>query len=137
MELNKIYEGDSCCLIDELDKTPNLIIMSPPDIAETNYTLDQYKGFLRDIYIKCSEKLDENGVMVSITTDRKMKGRIYTKHIDIINYTPLNLINYKIWAKSLKANLYILNFSHILCFSKSKKKTNNKFKEWYPDVLLI
>ena len=139
MQTNKIYHGNSLILIDQLDLTPNLIIMSPPDSAETNFSLDQYKNFINTIYSKCLNKLDDNGVLISITTDRKIKGRIYTKHIDIIN--SLNnaiLFNYKIWAKSLSTNLYILNYCHILCFKKKNSKIkNNKVKEFYPDVLLI
>lgn len=140
MELNKIYCGDSLNLIKDLDINPKLIIMSPPDIAETSYNnLQEYKKFLDQIYTDCIKKLHENGVMVSITTDRKMEGCIYTKHIDIINI--LNnfskLFNYKIWAKTLKTNLYIPTFCHILCFRKTDKITNNKIKEWYPDIQYI
>jgi DNA modification methylase len=139
METNKIYCGNSLNLIDQLDLRPNLIIMSPPDAAETNYSLEQYKNFINTIYLKCFNKLDNNGVLISITTDRKVNGTIYTKHIDIIN--SLNnaiLFNYKIWAKSLSTNLYILNYCHILCFKKKDSKIiNNKISEFYPDVLLI
>jgi DNA modification methylase len=139
MNCNEIYLGDSLYLIDDLDLSPKLIIMSPPDVVSTNYSLDEYKKFLFGIYNKCFDKLDEHGVLISITTDRRIDGEIYTKHIDIINSLKdkAKLFNYKIWAKSLSVNLYILNYCHILCFRKSDKITNNKLKEFYPDVLLI
>lgn len=139
MELDNIYCGDAQRLIDDLDKRPNLIIMSPPDIAETQYDLIQYKAFLNNIYVKCAEKLHPNGVLVSITTDRKIDGKIYTKHIDIIQILNpyLNLFNYKIWAKSLKGNLYILNYAHVLAFRQTKKITNHQIAEYFPDVWVI
>jgi len=136
MKTNDIYCGDALDLLETMDNNPNLIIMSPPDIAETSYSLPEYKNFLKKVYGLAVSKLSKNGVIASITTDRKMKGKIYTKHVDIINFTDLNLFNYKIWAKSLKTNLYILNYCHMLFF-RNKKCTNNKVKEYYPDVWLI
>lgn len=139
MEENKIYTGNALDLIKKLDNRPHLIIMSPPDLAETDYTLEEYRSFLNTIYNECINKLDINGVLVSITTDRKMKGKIYTKHMDIINAISkkADLFFYKIWIKSLKANLFILNYSHIIGFRKTKKNINNKIKEFYPDAWLI
>ncbi len=136
MKLNNIYCGNALTLLKEMDNAPNLIIMSPPDVSETDYNLDEYKKFIKEIYSLASQKLASNGVIASITTDRKIKGTIYTKHIDIINSTNLNLFNYKIWAKSLKTNLYILNYCHMLFF-RHKKNINNKIKEFYPDVWLL
>src|SRR3972149_5776286 len=137
MQLNKIYHGNCLDLIKQFDNSPKLIILSPPDLAETQYSLSEYKEFLNQIYGECIDKLDQNGVLASITTDRKIDGFIYTKHIDIINSTKANLFNYKIWAKSLGTNLYILNYSHMLFFRKSNKITNNKIKEFFPDVWVI
>lgn len=139
MDINKIYCGNSLDLINDLNVSPKLIIMSPPDIAETAFALQEYQQFLNEIYNLCIDKLDEHGVLVSITTDRKMDGEIYLKHIDIINSIKSKsmLFNYKIWCKSRGINIYILNYCHLLCFRKSKKITNNKIKEWYKDVFII
>lgn len=134
MERNKIHCGDALDLIDELTVEPDLIIMSPPDLAETSYSFGDYRSFISQIYIKSMSKLSKNGVLASITTDRKMDGRIYGKHIDIINSVGLDPFQHKIWVKSFKANLFILNYAHILFFRKSKKNINNKLKEFYPDV---
>lgn len=134
MEINKIYQGDALDLIDLLDVSPKLMILSPPDLAETEYSLEEYKEFLKTIYTKCSYKLAKNGTLVSCTTDRKMKGIIYTKHIDIINsLSYMDLCNYKIWCKSLSINLFILNYAHMLCF-RNKKNINNRIKDFMPDV---
>lgn len=140
MKTNKIYCGDACDLIDDLDITPNLIIMSPPDLNETSLTLDEYKQFLYYIYTSCADKLNEGGALVSITTDTKIKGTIFTKHMSIINAlsNKLTLFNSKIWAKSLKTNLYILNFCYMSFFCKGKRPTiKNKLSEFYPDVWLL
>lgn len=136
MKRNKIYCGDALDLINDLEESPKLIIMSPPDLAETSFDLEEYRVFIDKIYKACYDKLDEHGVLASITTDRKMGGRIYTKHIDIINAIG-EPFNYKIWAKSLKTNLYILNYCHMLFFRKSSKITNNKLSEFSPDVWLL
>lgn len=136
METNNIYCGNALNLLKEMDNNPNLIIMSPPDVAETDYTLEEYREFIKEIYGVASSKLAPKGVIASITTDRKINSKIYTKHIDIINSTNLDLFNYKIWAKSLKANLYILNYCHMLFF-RNKKSINNRVKEFYPDVWLL
>jgi DNA modification methylase len=138
--LNKIHHGNSLDLLQQpLDPKPNLIIMSPPDLAETNYSLPEYRDFINNIYSLAINSLSDSGVLASITTDRKKDGQIYTKHIDIINslQNKATLFNYKIWAKSLKTNLYILNYCHMLFFKKSDKYTNNKLKDFFPDVWLI
>lgn len=136
MKVNKVYCGNCIDLIDELDISPKLIILSPPDL-EKNFTIEEYKQFIKKIYSKSFNKIND-GVLVSCTTDRKINGRIYLKHVDIINSIGEEyLFNYKIWAKSLKTNLYILNYTHMLFFRKNKKIINNKLKEFYPDVWLI
>ena len=135
MQVNKIYQGDCLELIKELDVSPKLMILHPPDVSETPFSLQEYRNFLNTTYNTHMNKLHENGVLVSVTTDRKMNGQIYTKHIDIVNsLRDYMLFNYKIWCKSMKANLFILNFCHVLFFRKTKKITNNKVKEFFPDV---
>ena len=84
MKVNEIYCGDAIKLVDELDLNPNLIILSPPDINETSFSLEQYKEFIKVIYQKSMEKLDFNGVLCSSTTDTKRNGEIFAKHISII-----------------------------------------------------
>jgi len=120
MKPNSIYIGDALDLIDKLDLSPKLIIFSPPELSETNMTLVGYKRFLDTIYRKCYDKLD-SGILCSISTDRKIGGHIYLKHVDIINAVGKEPNLYKIWCKSLKANLFILNFAHILIWKKNKR----------------
>ena len=136
MEKNKVYCGDALNLIDELDVEPNLIILHPPDLSETPYNLEEYKGFLDTIYSKCFEKMSKNGVLASINTDRKINGAVYLKHLDIVNVMGMNPFNYKIWCKSLKSNLYILTYAHMMFFRKGKN-VNNKASEYFPDVWVL
>jgi len=97
-----------------------LIILHPPDLSETDFDMVDYKSFLTDIYTKCLNKLHQNGVLVSINTDRKSKG-IYAKHIDIFNIMKnAHLTDYKILIKTLKANLFVPTFSHILCYKSQE-----------------
>lgn len=138
-ELNTIYLGDAAKLISELEITPQLIIMSPPDMSDTGLSASEYVSFLHDIYHQCSDKLADGGVLASITTDRKHNGSILLKHSEIINALAnrLRLFNYKIWAKSLKTNLYILNYAHMLFFTKGKIKTRHNITDFFPDVWLL
>ena len=139
-ETNKLYCGDSLTLIKELGVEPSLVIMSPPDQAETNMSFGEYTSFIHSVYNDAFDKLKDGGVLVSITTDRKHNGAIYLKHEEIINAlkNKATLFNYKIWAKSLKTNLYILNFCHMLFFCKGKKPLiKNNISEFYPDVWLL
>ena len=136
MEVNTLYCGDSLVLIDELDLRPDLIIMHPPDIGNFNYTKEQYVGFLKTIYNKCWDKLATNGTLVSVNTDRKQKG-IFAKHFEIMKIMEeRHLINYKILAKSLKTNLFVPTFSHVLFYAKGKA-VNNKVADFSPDVWLL
>ena len=48
MEINKVYKCD--CLIQDIEIEPDLIIMSPPDISSTNYSLEEYKNFIDKVY---------------------------------------------------------------------------------------
>lgn len=139
-EINKVYQGNSIELVPQLEVSPKLIIMSPPDQAETTMTMDEYTSFIHTIYKNCADKLSEGGVIASITTDRKYEGSIYSKHIEIINSLDgkLRLFNHKIWAKTLKTNLYILTYCHMLFFCKGKRPTTkNKVSEFFPDVWLL
>lgn len=139
MQINKIYCGDAKDLLSEIDIKPQLIILSPPDINETDFSLDEYKKFIKEIYTKAADILDEGGVLFSCTTDTKIKSKIFLKHTEITNCLSgkLDLFNYKVWAKSLKTNLYILNFTHMLFFRKGKLRVNNKIPEFFPDVWLL
>lgn len=137
-DVNKIYCGDSRILINELEVKPKLMILHPPDQSEVDMDFDQYGSFLNETYNNCLDKLESGGVLCSITTDRKYKGSIYLKHKKIIEALEDKavLFNYKIWAKTLKANLYVPTFCHILMFTQKDKRpsTQNKINNFFPDI---
>jgi DNA modification methylase len=141
MQINNIYLGNSLELINNLPVRPNLIILHPPDFGD-DFTPEKYDTFLTDICNKCFEKLNDDGILVSITTDRRYNGTIYAKHTSItqiMNSLGAIIFDHKIWAKSLKANLFIPTFAHILCFRKSKKAKiiNHRLVDYLADVWFI
>lgn len=137
MQVDRLYCGNCLELLDDLDVSPNLIVLHPPDLSETGYDKKEYNQFLREVYSKCSDKLHKNGTLVSVNTDRKKDGCIYTKHIDIFNIMKdMSLFDYKIWAKTMKANLYVPTFGHILFYRKGSNFKNITY-EYRPDVWLF
>ena len=135
---NKIHCGDALELLGKLEICPDLIIVSPPDLAETHFSFDEYREFLGKTIIGCANVLRVGGVLASATTDRRLNGMIYTKHKDILTHME-NIgwqpFHYKIWAKPRKIDLMIPTFVHIICFRKAKTKTlQNNVHDFLPDV---
>ena len=112
------------------------IFTAPPDFEEIN--LDPKKDKYKDFVDTWTPLLNPSNNLVTIClTDRKNNGGIYTKHIDIINSMRENnwyLKEHKIWVKSLKINLFRLNFMNILTFAKKPFKIDNV--KHIPDVFV-
>ena len=111
------------------------VFTSPPDFEEIklNPKENNYKDFL-DSWTPLLKPT--NNLVTICITDRKVNGGINTKHIDVIASMKENgwyLKENKIWVKSLKINLFRLNFMNILTFAKKPfKLIDNKN---IPDVL--
>ena len=111
------------------------VFTSPPDFEEIklNPKENNYKDFL-DSWTPLLKPT--NNLVTICITDRKVNGGINTKHIDVIASMKENgwyLKENKIWGKSLKINLFRLNFMNILTFAKKPfKLIDNKN---IPDVL--
>ena len=111
------------------------VFTSPPDFEEIklNPKENNYKDFL-DSWTPLLKPT--NNLVTICITDRKENGGINTKHIDVIASMKENgwyLKENKIWVKSLKINLFRLNFMNILTFAKKPfKLIDNKN---IPDVL--
>ena len=111
------------------------VFTSPPDFEEIklNPKENNYKDFL-DSWTPLLKPT--NNLVTICITDRKANGGINTKHIDVIASMKENgwyLKENKIWVKSLKINLFRLNFMNILTFAKKPfKLIDNKN---IPDVL--
>jgi len=131
-----IYNEDCRNTLDR-DLSYDYVLCSPPDYKEAglNPKTDSYSDFL-ETWIP---KLKPNNNLVSICiTDRKGDGTIYSKHIDVIDTMKKygwSLKTTKVWAKSLKINMFRLNFMYILSFAKKPSKVN-QIKDFKPDVFL-
>jgi len=138
MNINTLHCGDTLQLLPQLDLTPNLAILHPPDISTVEKTKTDYFKFLEDVYLGVLNKLHDHGTLVSINTDRRSKG-IMAKHYEIMKFMDgkAHLYDYKIWVKSLNTNLFVPTFAHILVYHKSKNGTCKRSKDYLPDVWQI
>lgn len=138
--MNEYILGDA---FDHLPNYPadsvSLLFTSVPDLSETHKeknSIDFYKKFL-DAFIEHATRLvKKDGFIVLSQTDRKMKGKIIPKHnefINLLNEKNWHLKDYKILVKDRvdKINLYRLNFSHVLIFTKQGKISADKRKGQY------
>lgn len=117
------------------DQSARLVIMSPPfaDGSE-GPTLDKtrYLEFIGSVLTETYRLLAPNGTLISINTDlrdhtrynrgcRRHEGSVWFKHSDLraqAENAGFKCIDCKIWAKSLKANVYRYNFAYIMFFCK-------------------
>ena len=109
-----IYNEDCRNTLDR-DLSYDYVLCSPPDYKEVglNPKTDSYSDFL-ETWIP---KLKPNNNLVSICiTDRKGDGTIYSKHIDVIDTMKKygwSLKTTKVWAKSLKINMFRLYITKV------------------------
>jgi tRNA G10 N-methylase Trm11 len=104
-----------------------LVVTSPPDLSETRLSswaelFDLYEAVLS----KCVSRLNGNGMLCVIITDRKWEGTIVPKHQEIINILKkqrMDLFAHKILVRTFRADLYRLSFSHVLCFRRRGRKS--------------
>lgn len=134
--MNKIYNED-CNISLTNHYSYDYIFCIPPDYNELNLDpktdKDKYNQFLYNIFKNFSPN---NNVVTIGVTDRKFKGSILTKHIDIIKIMEdlkYKYLSQKIWCKSYKINLYRLNYSIIMSFGKDKYHQNHN-KRYEEDV---
>lgn len=112
----------------------NYVLTSPPDYAELGFDpkTNEWEEFLYS-WIKLLTPL--NNLVTICSTDRKANGKIYLKHITIIDVMEKNnwfLKSKKIWVKSYKVNMIRMNYMNILTFAKKPFKVKNPHD---PDVI--
>ena len=110
------------------------VLTSPPDYAELEIDpkTNEWDLFLNDWMSLLSPK---KNLVTICTTDRKADGKIYPKHIKIIDVMEQNgwfLKSKKIWVKSYKVNMFRMNYMNLLTFAKKPFKVKNPHD---PDVI--
>jgi hypothetical protein len=140
------------------DASARLVFMSPPFTNNPDgRTLDKsgYLAFLDRVMTESVRTLLPGGVLVSLNTDLRdharynhgdasYDGTVWHKHLAIRNIAEhhnLSNFDHKIWAKSLKENMYRFSFSHILFYQKSGRRLrpHGRKHAWGfgPDVWLL
>ena len=120
---------------------PNLhydyVFCVPPDYDELGLepikNEPEYDCFLREVFALLKPM---NKIITIAITDRKYKSGILPKHIGIIETMKslgYRYVSQKIWCKSYKQNLYRLNYSFVMTFSKYICKQNH-IKSYEEDV---
>jgi DNA modification methylase len=137
MERIMIY-NENCLTTLNRGLTYNYVFTGPADYSEIGMEPEdpKYFEFLTEVF----HKLATQCPLVTVAlTDRKYDCRIVSKHSKIIRiFEEMGwyLISHKIWHKSLKINLFRLNYSNIMTFSLKKKVKQNHPKEYEYDVFL-
>jgi len=122
------------------------VLLSPSDFGQLIYNgqlvdtsqegIIAYKHFLAELIPLLNPA---NGFVSCVVTDRKYKGKLLSRSNMMINEFCSNgwdIHTYKIWAHTLKTNLYRTTFSHIITFCKGKYSAN-LISEFRPDTWLI
>lgn len=130
-----VHFHSSETMIEVSDATARLVFASPPFTNNADgKTLDKidYLDFVGRVFAEAYRALVAGGVLVSLNTDlrdharynrgnRSFDGTVWHKHYairEVAERAGFRSIDYKIWMKSEKENLYRFNFSHIMVFAK-------------------
>ena len=130
-----VHFTDCIGAADEVGKY-DYVFTSPPDFKELEIDpsdTDSYSKFLMTVFKELAPTLN---LITVCFTDRKFNSGIISKHtilINLMNSIGWNVKSNKIWVKSLKVNLYRLNYANVLTFSKGKVK-QNRTDDFQPDV---
>ena len=99
------------------------VLTSPPDYAELGIPAhtNEWEEFL-DSWVSLLNPT--NNLVTICTTDKKGDGRIYPKHIKVINVFENNgwfLRKTNIWVKSYKVNMFRMDVAISLLFYQRKQ----------------
>ena len=119
--------NDSCITTLNSDVKYDYVLTSPPDYNELGIEPNTVDGenFL-DSWVQLLKPT--NNLVTICTSDRKSDGKIYPKHIKVIDVFEKNgwfLKKTNIWVKSYKVNMYRMNYMNILTFAKKPFKVKN------------
>ena len=121
-----IYNED-CIITLKRDIRYDYVLTSPPDYDELGIDpkTHAWEEFL-DSWV--SHLKPTNNLATICTTDRKGDGRIYPKHIKVIDAFERSgwfLKKTNIWVKSYKVNMFRMNYMNILTFARKPFKVKN------------
>jgi len=118
-----------------------LLFTSVPDINDLGYDAnqDQYLEFLDKALVEFCRITKKTGFIVLCQSDRKMKGKIFSKHSYIINkMQDLDYIlkDYKIVVKNNieSKDQYIFPYLHLCVFTR--EGTISRKGEWLRNILV-
>ena len=119
--------NDSCIITLNSNVNYDYVLTSPPDYNELGIDpkTDDWENFL-DSWVQLLKPT--NNLVTICSSDRKSDGKIYPKHIKIIDVFEKNgwfLKKINIWVKSYKVNMYRMNYMNILTFAKKPFKVKN------------
>jgi len=138
--INKYILGDAFQYLPQLkDQSVDLLFTSVPDLSEVKgkkESVEFYMKFLDKFVLQANRIIKKDGFIVLSQTDRRFKGQIIPKHNEFINRfcsIGFKLKDYKIMVKDSvdKKNLFRLNYSHVLIFTKNGKIPTEKRKGKY------
>ena len=137
--MKQLYIED-CLLTLKRDIEYDYVITSPPDYDELNKDITDDEFSYKDFILCFAQMLNPRGNFVSICiSDRKSNGRVISKHsmvIDVFESLGYILHTHKIWVKSKKANMFRLNYQHLLTFSRNKQR-RKLTSEFRPDIFEV
>ena len=113
--------NDSCITTLNSDVKYDYVLTSPPDYNELGIDpkTDGWENFL-DSWVQLLKPT--NNLVTICTSDRKSDGKIYPKHIKVIDVFEKKT---NIWVKSYKVNMFRMNYMNILTFAKKPFKVKN------------
>ena len=137
--MKQLYIED-CLLTLKRDIEYDYVVTSPPDYDELNKDITDDEFSYKDFILSFAQMLNPRGNFVSICiSDRKSYGRVISKHsmvIDVFESLGYILHTHKIWVKSKKANMFRLNYQHLLTFSRNKQR-RKLTSEFRPDIFEV
>jgi DNA modification methylase len=144
IEHNAFLNDDCFNVIPQIeDKSVQLLFTSVPDVSEISQTdsVEEYREFIERFVLAVKDKVKEDGFIVMCQTDRKIKGVVYPKHVDIINAMSkygYKVKDYKIIIKDSVDNKYpyTLNYQHCVAFTKKGTIKKPKGDDWQKNTLV-
>jgi len=136
--VNQYILGDAFEYLPKIEnQSVDLVFIGMPDIEELGgISVDDYRVFIGRALVEIARIIKEKGFVIFCQTDRKIGGTIFLKHCviaEIMLKLGFIIKDYKILVKDSvdKINLFRLNYSHVLIFSREGKISAEKRRGEY------